>query len=210
MAAGDYYIAPNNNTHIRVHCSVQGSDIQTVVYHEDSGTPIHVSGYEPRGSYVKHIRYGGDLSSIIAIVKSADRCRQAVDFSCKGAMIDSYTWFTDRNYVKINRWAGAPSGSTGCKCGIDGSCVISSRKCNCDANDDKVVLSDNGVYKSKGELPLMSLRAGDTGGATEHFNVTIGNLECFSSEYSWKGLCLQILVVMVIFLFFHRLYHTYT
>ena len=184
MIPGHYYIAPNNNTHVKVHCSVTGSDIKTLVYHADGGTPIHVTGFEPRGSYVKHIRYGGDLSSIIAIVKSADRCRQAVDFSCKGAMINPYTWFTDRNYAKINRWAGAPSGSTGCKCGVDGSCVTSSQKCNCDSNDNSVVLSDNGIYESKEELPLTSLRAGDTGGATEYFTVSIGNLECYSSKYS--------------------------
>ena len=195
MAAGYYYIAPNNDTQVRVHCSVEGSDIKTVMHHADGGTPIHVSGYEPKGSYVKHINYEGDLSSVIAIAESADRCQQAVDFSCRGAMITPYAWFTDRNYVKINRWAGAPSGSNGCRCGVDGSCVRSDKKCNCDSNDDSVVLSDNGVYISKKELPLTSLRAGDTGGSKEYFDVTIGNLECFSSKCSLMGLPLQISVV---------------
>lgn len=208
MAAGPYYIAPNNNMQVRVHCSVEGSDIKTEVYHTDGGTPIRVTGYESPGSYVKHIEYRGNLGSIIAIAKSADRCQQAVDFSCRGAMISSYTWFTDRNYVKINPWAGVSSGSTGCKCGVDKSCINSKKECNCDSNDETVVLSDNGVYKSKDELPLTSLRAGDTGGAKEDFNVTIGSLICFSSKCSSRGLRLKISDVKVILQFFDRLYRT--
>ena len=69
------------------------------------------------------------------------------------------------------------AGFVGCKCGIDGSCIESSKVCNCDANEKKWRY-DEGYVTEKARLPITEIRMGETGGVDEKGGHTIGKLEC--------------------------------
>ena len=65
----------------------------------------------------------------------------------------------------------------GCKCGEQNNCVVESKKCNCDAND-QVWRFDEGYVREEAHLPITEIRLGDTGGPNEMGKHTIGKLQC--------------------------------
>ena len=71
---------------------------------------------------------------------------------------------------------------SGCSCGINGTCAMKGKLCNCDAND-AVLRFDEGFILDKGRLPLTEVRFGDTGDSSEYGSYRIGALECLEENY---------------------------
>ena len=87
----------------------------------------------------------------------------------RGATINSkdekqvFTYAIDTNGEILQYWAGADDDHLkSCACGLEGTCALPERKCNCDSNDD-VWRYDEGYVADKTKLPLRSIKAGDTG-----------------------------------------------
>ena len=63
-------------------------------------------------------------------------------------------------------WGGAIPNQNGenitCACGMTGTCLNHERLCNCDSNDD-MMHEDSGWLSVIDDLPVSSVRAGDTG-----------------------------------------------
>lgn len=64
-------------------------------------------------------------------------------FTDEGLGVD-YAWWNDINGDVRNFWSGDDETAHTCQCGIDGNCIRTDLKCNCDANV-AVSLSDIGI-----------------------------------------------------------------
>ena len=69
-------------------------------------------------------------------------------FTDEGLGVD-YAWWNDINGDVRNFWSGDDETAHTCQCGIDGNCIRTDLKCNCDANV-AVSLSDIGILISIG------------------------------------------------------------
>ena len=163
----------------------------TVVSH-DSEAKTHVVGFEDRGSYVRSVNYlAAGLTSVAQLVGLLDNsahCEQFIKYECYGSLLffsdppgDPVGWWVSRNLTAMMYRGGAtPSDSLKCACGAgkQNTCANTDRGCNCDAN----LLSwqeDSGLLKEKSDLPVMQLKFGDTGGASERGYHTLGKLKCY-------------------------------
>eukprot|EP00795_Rhopilema_esculentum_P012036 gene12036-2622_t len=180
FAAGKYTISTSVKN-IFVHCSKNDSNFVTRIDHELSGLSIRVHGYEEHGSYVRLIRYLEDFESILAVINVADSCKQEVTAECYNSLLPDYSWFDDRDGNKINYQ---------CKCGTENNCPTTgpTRSCNCQ-NNDNVIRNDIIVYSQKSQLPLTTLRAGDTGNPPEYITFEVGSLECISAVAAGVNSC---------------------
>ncbi len=167
-----------------VQCTTDpASNNSFAVFHHDSEAKTYVNGYEALGSYQRKIRYHKDMNSIIKIVNQSSQCQQYTKLDCYAAgrlnirLNFSYTYLSGRNGKELEYWGGGLSNGSGCACGIDGSCAVSSRQCNCDA-DDEVWRKDEGFVTKKVDLPIVAVTAGDTGSTFEKLYYTVGPLMC--------------------------------
>eukprot|EP00112_Aurelia_sp_Birch-Aquarium-sp1_P019553 Seg4852.2 transcript_id=Seg4852.2/GoldUCD/mRNA.D3Y31 product=Neurexin-4 protein_id=Seg4852.2/GoldUCD/D3Y31 len=175
---GGHYLLLIESETVFVHCELQGNSIKTMIMHRDGDKRFHVS---VSGSFKKTFAYMQNITGITKIIDRSDKCMQAVNVTCHYSQITSFSWLTNRNNQKMSYWAGGPSNGTGCACGRTGSCAMKSKKCNCDTND-QVLRYDMGLVTKKGDLPLTSIRTGDTSQYDTYKDITVGNVVCFNGK----------------------------
>ena len=180
LKAGEYPLKIGG-TLIKAKCQLVGGEVKTTLEHEDSGKAIHISGYDPAGSYSKVIAYKQSLPVLLKLVDTSDRCQQSMDIACYHSQLstNNWSWLKNGKNEKMSYLAGGSG--TGCACGITNTCANTNHKCNCDKND-YALRYDNGIVTAKSDLPLTAFYTGDTGGSTEYKIIVIGNLECFTSK----------------------------
>ncbi len=120
-----------------VECILDNTGESVAVFHHNNENATLVDGYEDPGSYKRKFHYDMDNETIIMIINKSSSCKQHTKIRCYDTLIDEYNWLSGRGGRKLNYWGGGPSDGRGCACGINGTCVISSRKCHCD-KDDKI------------------------------------------------------------------------
>ena len=160
----------------------------TVVGH-DSEVRTLVNGYEAQGSYVRDVHYEGTgLTSspqLFGLLNVSAHCEQFIKYECYHSALlyngNPDSWWVSRDFKKMTYWGGASSAdSYKCACGVTkpNSCADSSFGCNCDKND-YVWREDSGLLTEKRDLPVLQLRFGDTGSASEKGYHTLGKLKCY-------------------------------
>lgn len=89
------------------------------------------------------------------------------------------SWWVSRHNQPMDYWAGGLPGSRKCECGIQGSCIDSTKWCNCDANLLEWT-EDSGEIREKEYLPVKAVRFGDTGTPLDEKQgrYTLGALMC--------------------------------
>ncbi|XP_028402988.1 neurexin-4-like [Dendronephthya gigantea] len=148
----------------------------------DSESRTLVSGYNPRGSYGRDIKYDISMEQIVAIINQSKNCEQFIKYECFGSMLMADGWWVSRQGLKMNYWGGAAVNSGKCSCGMTNSCA-GGEICNCE-NNDAVWREDSGYLTDKNTLPVTELRFGDAGyDDVRYFNElgyhTLGKLRCW-------------------------------
>ena len=171
---------------VEVHCSQQGAEVKTIIYHTDREIEYDIRNNKAAGGFIKQINYVHGAGIIARLIDKEEKCQQLFELKCYMSRIKDYTWLVNRNGKRLGYWAGGPANGTGCACGITGSCHISRWKCNCDSAS-QVLKADNGLISSKSDLPITSVNVGDTGydstySKTAYKKLKIGNIECFSGN----------------------------
>lgn len=153
----------------------------TVISHDSEARTL-VDGFDIDGSYKRDIVYtGANLSQIVGLVNISAGCRQFIKYECfQSRLLASDTgWWVSRDGSTMRYWGGAPPESGKCACGVDQTCVSPKRgNCNCDSELSEW-LEDSGFLTDKSTLPVIQLRLGDTGVATEKGYHTLGKLMCY-------------------------------
>ncbi len=178
--SGQYNIGSSAGSLLYLKCEMENNKMKTIIPHSISNKLIYVNGYEKAFSYQQTLSYGQNFSGIISIIDTSDECRQLVKTKCYHSMITDTSYLTNRANQRMDYWGGGPPDGEGCACGISRNCAKRSKPCNCDAND-YVTRTDDGYVTQKSDLPITSIRIGDTGHKFEFKEYLIGDVECFST-----------------------------
>lgn len=185
--SGHYFIDPDGGdigeVPFEVFCNMtMENGLGVTVISHDSEARTLVDGFDIDGNYKRDIVYtGANLSQIVGLVNISAGCRQFIKYECfQSRLLASDTgWWVSRDGSTMRYWGGAPPESGKCACGVDQTCVSPKRgNCNCDSELSEW-LEDSGFLTDKSTLPVIQLRLGDTGVATEKGYHTLGKLMCY-------------------------------
>ncbi|EDV23566.1 uncharacterized protein TRIADDRAFT_58343 [Trichoplax adhaerens] len=123
------------------------------------------------------------IQQLSALAKVSDRCRQDLSFTCRQALLlnspgQPYIWWISQDGRRMKNWAGAPSNSSKCACGVVNNCYNKNKSCNCDSFANRV-LEDRGTLNDKRYLPIKELHLGLSQITNSTFaSYDIGNFIC--------------------------------
>ena len=186
IANGYYEIDPDGEKGLAsftVYCDMTDKNgVGVTVISHDSESRTHVDGCEPSGCYSRDIHYrGASLFQLASLTKVSSHCEQFIKYECYASALwwgnNQEGWWVSRDSAKMTYWGGASPGSRKCACGMTNSCADSSKRCNCDKNDDNW-RQDSGLLTDKKKLPVKQLRFGDVRTNEEGYH-TLGKLKCF-------------------------------
>ncbi|XP_046648260.1 uncharacterized protein LOC124338218 isoform X1 [Daphnia pulicaria] len=182
LATGMYWIDPDGegvgDDPIYVSCDMATG--KTSVLH-DSESPTDVGHCPDPGCYSREIIYSATKRQMATLVELSDECHQSIKYDCYDAPLEKdgvvYSWWNDKDGNAQYFWAGSDSSVHTCQCGIDGNCIDSIVKCNCDATVP-LFLGDSGVITEKTLLPITKLNFGQTQLSSSSGSHTLGRFEC--------------------------------
>ncbi|XP_046645819.1 uncharacterized protein LOC124336165 [Daphnia pulicaria] len=183
LSSGMHWIDPDGqgvgDDPIYVYCDMTSGS--TSILH-DSESSLNVGHCADAGCYSRSINYNSSMGQIKALMELSTECHQSIRYDCNYAPFESngvaYSWWNDREGNAQYFWAGSNTdGIHTCQCGIDGNCVDSAVKCNCDALAP-LQLVDDGVITNKNVLPVTRLNFGRTQLETSSGVHTLGRLVC--------------------------------
>jgi len=178
--SGLYLIQPTPTVlPFRVHCNFSGDQVLTVIGH-DSEEETVVKGRSGPRSYRKDIKYDNKitLEQIGTVINASQSCKQFIKYRCHQSILlknHNAAWVS-RDGVSQYRW-GSSDQDDYCECGISGTCVDTSFKCNCDARSNSVQF-DEGFITDMDKLPVRKLYFGDTYDNGSWGYHTLGKLIC--------------------------------
>ncbi|XP_072034766.1 neurexin-4-like isoform X2 [Amphiura filiformis] len=174
--------------------------LYTIVSHDAESSESVPDGNAEPGSYIRQVMYGGseEVSNgqLKMLTEAAEYCEQNIKYQCSGAkLLNSPNgppsgWWVSVHNDKMNYWGGAAPNTGKCKCGMDLSCVDSSKYCNCDADDTQDQV-DEGLLMDKEALPVTQLRFGDRDDSSSSSSYELGKLRCRGDAYSDKVVTFQ-------------------
>ncbi|XP_076809883.1 contactin-associated protein-like 4 [Clavelina lepadiformis] len=178
--SGTYVISPDLWTvqPFSVYCNFTG-ETETIIEH-DSMNEIQLTSCEPNKCYKRHIRYNVAMEQIVALIQRSSECRQFIKYRCIASLLleGGYATWLSRDGTHMRYWGGATSQRNDyCACGETGTCVDSTKRCNCDKNSSPET-SDEGFLTDKDTLPVTGLQFGDAGDTGEYGWHTLGPLVC--------------------------------
>ncbi|XP_076823443.1 contactin-associated protein like 5-3-like [Clavelina lepadiformis] len=183
-SSGIYLISPEPTKlqPFYVYCNFTGDASDAYIWH-DTMEEMAVSKCQAAKCYRRKISYNVDMDQIVALIKISSRCRQFIKYRCRASVMfydsgaDHASWVS-RGGTQMHYWGGATSRRNDyCACGETGTCVDSSKKCNCDRNTAPET-SDEGYLTDKDALPVTGLFFGDTDASDEFGWHTLGPLIC--------------------------------
>lgn len=182
--SGNYYIDPDGtdvgDDPIFVFCDM--AKLGTTIIGHDNEAKTDVGNCNDPGCYTRQFNYNATAKQLQALIDISDACHQSIIYDCFIAPFEfngiQQSWWNDREGVKRYFWAGNPSNNEHiCQCGIDGSCIDSSLKCNCDSTSRLQLLTDSGILTNKDLLPVSALNFGRIPPGSNG-KYTLGKLEC--------------------------------
>lgn len=179
---GSYQIKMSESVdHFQVSCQYTHDKVVTV-FHHDSENEVEVT-CEDRKCHKRNIAYRAELDQLVLVIDNSEECQQYFKYRCRGSMLvrDNYAGWMSRDGTIKNYWAADNHQYGYCQCGVEGNCINTRYKCNCDQNGN-IATSDDGYFKYKPHLPLRQLMFGDTGASSESGFHTLGPLMCFTSK----------------------------
>ena len=192
--SGSYVIDPDDEgSHkpFTVFCDMTDKNgVGVTVISHDSEARVHVTGYEPRGSYVRNVHYIAtgltDVPQLASLTDVSTHCEQFIKYECYGSHLfgGDTAWWVSRTAAKMTYWGGAtPADHNKCACGVSSPnyCANPAFGCNCEKNDG-TWREDSGLLTETSHLPVTQLRFGDTGASSEEGYHTLGKLKCYGME----------------------------
>ena len=190
---GYYKINPRNSEPFSVYCNMTNvNGPSTVIFHTQDRNPIIAAQNKVDSRLYRHEIYyeNSNDQNIGDLIATSTNCRQYLEYNCYNSVLfDSPKLFNlesgrgarwiSRDGKLQNYWSGASRGSRKCACGMNGTCVESSKVCNCDAVDNKWHV-DGGYLTDSKSLPVKSLIFSVDGTSTRS-NFILGSLECYGS-----------------------------
>ena len=179
-----YFIQPSlQHSPVSVKCQKFNS-VAYAVFNHNNEAETRVTGQpDAAGGYKFQFVYPTPMETIVFVINQSSSCAQLTKATCLGVVFVGLgaSWLNGRDGSKLRFWGGGPSNGTGCACGITNTCRDTTRKCNCDFNNNygSEWTTDSGDVTAKDVLPLTGIAIGDTGTANvEVVKYTVGPLRC--------------------------------
>ena len=193
-STGYYKINPRNSDAFLVYCNMTNVDgPSTVIFHTQDRKPIIAAQNKVDGKSYRHeISYeNSNKQNIGDLMATSTHCRQYLEYNCYNSVIfdspKSFNLESGRGARWVSRdgktqdyWSGASRGSMKCACGINGTCVESSKVCNCDTVNN-IWHVDGGYLTDSRSLPVKTLIF-SVDGTSVRSNYVLGSLECYGSK----------------------------
>ena len=191
---GYYKINPRNSDAFLVYCNMTNVDgPSTVIFHAQDRKPIIAAQNKVDDKSYRHeISYENPNEQNIGdLIATSKHCRQYLEYNCYNSVLfdspKSFNLESGRGARWVSRdgktqdyWSGASRGSMKCACGMNGTCVDSSKVCNCDTVDNTWHV-DGGYLTDSRRLPVKTLIF-SVDGTSVRSNYVLGSLECYGSE----------------------------
>ncbi|XP_068695897.1 contactin-associated protein-like 5 [Montipora foliosa] len=188
-----YRINPQHSEPFTVYCNMTNKNgPSTVIVHMYTGTnKVIAAESHIKGKYYQHdIFYeNSNEQNIKNLIASSTHCRQYLQYKCNNSVLfDSPKAFnlSGRGARWVSRdgkiqdyWSGASPGSKQCACGVNRTCKIKNKACNCDIVDNNWHM-DDGYLTDSESLPVKRLIFTVDGTSRTSYFV-LGSLECFGS-----------------------------
>ena len=188
---GYYKINPRNSETFLVYCNMTNVyGPSTVIFHAQYRKPIIAAQNKVGDKFYRHeISYENE-QKIGDLIATSTYCRQYLEYNCYNSVLfdspKSFNLESGRGARWVSRdgktqdyWSGASRGSMKCACGMNGTCVESSKVCNCDTVNNAWHV-DGGYLTDSRSLPVKTLKF-SVDGTNVKSNYVLGNLECYGS-----------------------------
>lgn len=190
---GFYKINPRNSDAFLVYCNMTNvNGPSTVIFHTKDRKPIIAAQTKVDGKSYRHeisYEYSND-QNIGDLLATSTHCKQYLEYNCYNSVLfDSPKSFnlSGRGARWVSRdgklqdyWSGASRGSMKCACGMNGTCIESSKVCNCDTVNNNWHV-DGGYLTDSRSLPVKTLIF-SVDGTSVRSNYVLGFLECYGSS----------------------------
>ncbi|XP_040612099.1 contactin-associated protein-like 3 isoform X2 [Mesocricetus auratus] len=191
--SGIYYIDADGSGPLapfHVYCNMTDTAL-TVVQHRGPDAVTVKGG--PEG----HMRsatfsYAASAAQLQTVVDVAEHCEQQVVLQCRTSGFSdiadgtSLSWWVRRTNETYTYWGGSLPDAQKCTCGLDGNCIDSQYRCNCDADQNEWT-SDTIVLSHKEHLPVTKMVVTDTGRLHSEAVYTLGPLICQGDKSFWNS-----------------------
>ena len=188
-----YKINPRHSEPFTVYCNMTNVlGPSTVIFHTHDRQQVIAAQNKVDGKSYQHDIYydNSNDQNIRDLLASSTHCRQYLQYKCYNSVLfDSPKAFdlkSGRGARWVSRdgqledyWSGASRGSMKCACGVNRTCVESTKVCNCDTVDNKWHM-DEGYLTDSSSLPVKKLMFSVDGTSKGSYYV-LGSLECYGS-----------------------------
>lgn len=191
---GYYKVNPRSSDTFLVYCNMTNVDgPSTVIFHAQDRKPIIAAENKVDDKSYRHeISYeNSNEQNIKDLIATSTHCRQYLEYNCYNSVLfdspNSFNLESGRGARWVSRdgktqdyWSGASRGSMKCACGMNGTCVDSSKVCNCDTVNNTWHV-DGGYLTDSRSLPVKTLLF-SVDGTSVRSNYVLGSLECYGSD----------------------------
>ena len=191
---GYYKINPRNSDAFLVYCNMTNVDgPSTVIFHTQDRKPIIAAQNKVEDKSYRHeISYeNSNKQNIGDLIATSTHCRQYLEYNCYNSVLfdspKSFNLESGRGARWVSHdgktqdyWSGASRGSMKCACGMNRTCVESSKVCNCDTVNN-IWHADGGYLTDSRSLPVKTLIF-SVDGTSVRSNYVLGSLECYGSK----------------------------
>lgn len=189
-----YYIYARNCEAFPVYCNMTNVDgPSTVIFHAQHRKPIIAAQNKVDDKSYRHEIYYEHKEKIEDLIATSAYCRQYLEYNCNNSVLfdspKSFNLESGRGARWVSHdgktqdyWSGASRGSMKCACGMNGTCVESSKVCNCDTVNNAWHV-DGGYLTDSRSLPVKTLIFSVDGTSATSYYV-LGSLECYGSKTS--------------------------
>ena len=188
-----YKINPRNSKPFSVYCNMTNvNGPSTVIFHTQDRNRIIAAQNKVDSKLYRHEIYyeNSNDQNIGDLIATSTHCRQYLEYNCYNSVLldspKSFNLESGRGARWVSRdgklqdyWSGASRGSMKCACGMNGTCVDSSKVCNCDTVDNNWHV-DGGYLTDSTSLPVKRLIF-SVDGTSIRSNYVLGSLECYGS-----------------------------
>ena len=181
---GFYMIQPTlDAAPFEVYCEFEANSATTVLFYSQTqanwtATPDEHDGCEEKGCFTDVITYNATKYQVEALLYLSEKCQQEITHFCSTNPLTNFAFWNDRHGREVAYWNGDKDvTATGCACSEDNSCIKLhefnfDRECNCD--DNRADLFDDGVLTSMSQLPVMQLNYGGSSLPYSYINYELG------------------------------------
>lgn len=191
--SGFYYIDSDGSGPLGpflVYCNM--SDTSWTIMQHNNSDLIRVKGSNRYHPHTVSFKYSANPEQLQAIIIHAEHCEQELAYHCKKSRLSNthdglpFSWWVGRNNESQTYWGGPLPDTQKCACAVEGNCLDSQHRCNCDADRNEWA-NDTGIFSYRDHLPVSQIVITDTDRPNSEAAYKLGPLLCWGDRRFWNA-----------------------